>query len=362
MSARILVVDDEPDLEPLMARQFRRELRAGEIKYTFARDGIEALSEIEGDAHFDMVLCDINMPNMDGLTLLGHLTKKDLLLKTVMVSAYGDMANIRTAMNRGAFDFVTKPIEFDDLKATIDKTLSEITILREAIERREAAERAKFNLSRYFPPNLVEILSQTDEPFGAPREQDIAVLFADIVGFTAMSAALPPDKVFGLIRDFHGRMAREVFEADGTLDKDNGDGLMASFGTPVPTDTDAGNAIRCAQGMVRAVERLNVIRARAGETTIQIAVGIHYGSALLGNIGDERRLEFATLGDTVNIASRLEELCRTLVAPVVVSDAAVEAARAEAPQDTAFLDALSSRGVMAVRGLDRPIAVWTLAG
>jgi adenylate cyclase len=361
MSARILVVDDEPDLEPLMMRQFRRELRAGEIEFAFARDGIEALSELEGDARFEVVLCDINMPNMDGLTLLGHLTEKDSLLKTVMVSAYGDMANIRTAMNRGAFDFVTKPIEFDDLKVTIKKTLSEITVLREAIERREAAERAKFNLSRYFPPSLVEILSETDEPFGSPREQDVAVLFADIVGFTSMSEALSPDKVFGLIRAFHGCMAQEVFEAGGTLDKYIGDGLMATFGTPASTGADAGNAIRCAQGMARAVERLNESRASEGETAVQLAVGIHYGSAFLGNIGDERRLEFATIGDTVNVASRLEELCRMLVTPVVISDAAVEAARAEAPDDTAFLDALSSRGVVAVRGLDQPIAVWTLA-
>lgn len=361
MSAQILVVDDEPDLAPLMMRQFRREVRAGEIEFTFAHDGVEALSEIERDGRFDMVLCDINMPNMDGLTLLGHLTEKDSLLKTVMVSAYGDMANIRTAMNRGAFDFVTKPIEFDDLKVTIGKTLSEIMMLREAIERREAAERAKFNLSRYFPPSLVELLSETDEPFGSPREQDVAVLFADIIGFTSMSAALPPDKVFGLIRDFHGCMAQEIFDADGTLDKYIGDGLMATFGTPASTGADAGKAIRCAQGMVRAVERLNESRALAGEATLQLAVGIHYGPALLGNIGDERRLEFATIGDTVNIASRLEELCRTLVTPVVVSDAVVEAARVEAPDDTAFLDFLSSRGVMAVRGLDQPIAVWTLS-
>jgi adenylate cyclase len=362
MSARILIVDDEPDLEPLMMRQFRRELRAGQFEFAFASDGVEALLALEGDAHFDMVLCDINMPNMDGLTLLGHLREKDTLLKTVMVSAYGDMVNIRTAMNRGAFDFVTKPIEFDDLKVTIGKTLSEIEILRKAIERREAAERAKFNLSRYFPPSLVELLSETDEPFDAPREQDVAVLFADIVGFTAMSASLPADEVFGLIRAFHGCLAEVIFEHHGTIDKYIGDGLMATFGTPAPTGVEAANAIRCAQAMVRAVERLNDSRTQAGEATVQLAVGIHYGSALLGNIGDERRLEFATIGDTVNIANRLEELCRTLVTPVVVSDAAVEAARAETPDDAVFLDALSSRGVMAVRGLDQPIAVWTLAG
>jgi adenylate cyclase len=361
MFARILVVDDEPDMEPLMMRRFRRELRAGEIEFTFALDGIQALSKIDANSRFDMVLCDINMPNMDGLTLLGHLAERDPLLKTIMVSAYGDMANIRTAMNRGAFDFVTKPIEFEDLKATIDKTLSEITILREAIERQETAERAKFNLSRYFPESLVETLSQTDEPFGPPREQNVAVLFADIVGFTSISAALPPEKVFELIRAFHSSVAQEIFEAHGTLDKYLGDGLMATFGTPASTGADNSNAIRCAQGMVRGIERLNVSRAAMGEAPIQLAVGVDYGPALLGNIGDERRLEFATIGDTVNIANRLQELCRTLVTPVVVSDAVVQAAQAEASNGPAILKRFSARGVMAVRGLDEPISVWTLA-
>lgn len=361
MSAKILVVDDEPDLEPLMMRRFRRELRSGDLEFTFARDGVQALSEIDVDSHFDMVLCDINMPNMDGLTLLGHLAEKAPFLKTVMVSAYGDMANIRTAMNRGAFDFVTKPIEFEDLKTTIGKTLGEIALMREAIKRREEAERAKFNLSRYFPPSLVEMLAQTDDPFGAPREQNVTVLFADIIGFTPMSAELPPDKLFGLIRAFHGYMAQEIFKAEGTLDKYIGDGLMATFGTPVPTSADASNAIRCAQGMVNAVERLNEKRAETEEVPIKIAVGVHHGPALLGNIGDERRLEFATIGDTVNIANRLEELCRSLVTPVVVSDATIQAAQMEASGDVVFFGNLTSRGMMAVRGLNEPITVWTLA-
>jgi adenylate cyclase len=360
MSAKILVVDDEPDLEPLMMRRFRRKLRAGEYEFAFAHDGVEALSMIDSNGHIDMVLCDINMPNMDGLTLLEHLAERDPLLKTVMVSAYGDMANIRTAMNRGAFDFVTKPIEFEDLNKTIDKTLSEILVMREAISQRKEAERTKFNLSRYFPPNLVETLSQTDEPFGSPREQNVTVLFADIVGFTSISASQPPKKVFELIRAFHKFMAQEIFEAGGTLDKYIGDGLMATFGTPVSKGNDASSAIRCAQAMVDAVGNLNETRAAAGDVPIQIAVGVHHGPALLGNIGDERRLEFATIGDTVNIASRLEELCRTLVTPVVISDTTVQAAQAEAPDDTSLLDNYASRGVMAVRGLHEPIAVWTL--
>jgi len=111
MPTRILVVDDEPDVEVLVTQKFRRQVKKGEMDFLFARDGQHALEVLDGEADIDMVLSDINMPRMDGLTLLDRLNELHRDLKTVIVSAYGDMGNIRTAMNRGAFDFVTKPIE-----------------------------------------------------------------------------------------------------------------------------------------------------------------------------------------------------------------------------------------------------------
>ena len=116
MTARILVVDDEPDLERLILRRFRRPIRDGEFSFTFADDGVNALAKLDASPDTDMLLCDINMPRMDGLTLLGRLQERAGHLATVIVSAYGDMLNIRTAMNRGAFDFLTKPIDFNLLK------------------------------------------------------------------------------------------------------------------------------------------------------------------------------------------------------------------------------------------------------
>ncbi len=130
MTATILVVDDEPDLELLVQQRFRRQIRGGEFGFRFARDGVEALALLADSADVDMVLTDINMPRMDGLTLLQRLQEADDPLSTVIVSAYGDMANIRTAMNRGAFDFLTKPIDFADLETTIRKTLAHIERLR----------------------------------------------------------------------------------------------------------------------------------------------------------------------------------------------------------------------------------------
>ena len=134
---KILVVDDEPDLEPLVLQRMRRKIRSGVYTFVFAQNGVEALVCLREDNEIDMVLSDINMPQMDGLTLLEQIPKVDPELRAVIISAYGDMKNIRTAMNRGAFDFVTKPIDFEDLEITIERTLSHIAEWREALSSRD---------------------------------------------------------------------------------------------------------------------------------------------------------------------------------------------------------------------------------
>ena len=154
MTATILVVDDEPDLEALVLQKFRRQIRDGAVAFVFAHDGIEALQSIEEHPHVDMVVSDINMPRMDGLSLLQKLQEAEDKKSTIIVSAYGDMSNIRTAMNRGAFDFLTKPIDFSDLEMTIDKTIRHVEMMREARRRQAEAERAHASLSRYFSPQI----------------------------------------------------------------------------------------------------------------------------------------------------------------------------------------------------------------
>jgi signal transduction histidine kinase len=149
VATRILVVDDEPDVELLINQQFRRQIRGGEYAFSFARDGEKALAVLLADAGFDLMLLDINMPVMDGLTLLARLHELETPVRAIIVSAYGDMTNIRTAMNRGAFDFVTKPIDMVDLKATISKTRDDIARVREIERRRQAAESARSNLSHF---------------------------------------------------------------------------------------------------------------------------------------------------------------------------------------------------------------------
>ena len=134
---KILVVDDEVDLEPLMLQRMRRKIRSGTYTFVFAHNGVEALEKLHEDREIDMVLSDINMPIMDGLTLLEQIPKVDPNIRAVIVSAYGDMENIRTAMNRGAFDFVTKPLDFGDLQVTIDRTLKHMAEWREALQSRD---------------------------------------------------------------------------------------------------------------------------------------------------------------------------------------------------------------------------------
>src|ERR1700693_3863045 len=159
MTAHILVVDDEPDLETLIQQKFRHQIRDGAVSFLFARDGVEALTVLAANQDVDLVVTDINMPRMDGLSLLQKLQETEEKLSTIIVSAYGDIANIRTAMNRGAFDFLTKPIDFLDLQTTIANTLLHVEVLREARRRQAEAERAHASLSRYFSPNLAERLA-----------------------------------------------------------------------------------------------------------------------------------------------------------------------------------------------------------
>src|SRR5882762_6076461 len=204
--AKILAVDDEADFELLIRQRFRRQIRAEEFTFRFAHHGEEALAVLAEEPDIGLLLLDINMPVMDGLTLLAELRERQSDVRAIIVSAYGDMTNLRTAMNRGAFDFVTKPVDLSDLEITVRKALANIAKAQEMDRLRMAAERARNNLSRYFSPNIVELLAAQDEPLGAGRRETVAVLFADIVAFTRMAEDMAPENVLALLREFHTRM------------------------------------------------------------------------------------------------------------------------------------------------------------
>jgi adenylate cyclase len=224
--------------------------------------------------------------------------------------------------------------------------------------RHATVERERANLARYFSPNVVEELSKNDEPLKQVRAQSVAVLFVDIVGFTAFADGRTPEEVVWTLRQFHALMEQEVFRYNGTLDKYLGDGLMATFGTPFAGEADASNALRCAQAMMTAADRWSDERKAAHETPIRVSFGLHYGPVVLGDIG-LTCLEFAVIGSTVNAASRLEALTRPLDCALVASDDLVKRAKAELGSASPVFRPLKAQASQAIRGLEHPIAIWT---
>ncbi len=169
VSFKILVVDDEPDLEPLVLQRMRRRIRSGQYSFVFAQNGLEALDRLREEENIDMVISDINMPQMDGLTLLEQIPKVDPNVRSIIISAYGDMKNIRTAMNRGAFDFVTKPLDFDDLQITIDRTLAHLVEWRDALSSRDRLVSLENEL------NVASKIQQSILPTQFPRGGDFGI-------------------------------------------------------------------------------------------------------------------------------------------------------------------------------------------
>jgi adenylate cyclase len=219
-------------------------------------------------------------------------------------------------------------------------------------------ERARANLARHVSANLVEDLAAVDEPFGPVRTQEVAVLFVDIVGFTSLCERMPPEAVMAMLRGFHGRMADCVFAHGGTLDKFIGDSVMATFGTPHPGPHDAASALACGRAMLASLGAWNAERAAGCEPPLHIGIGLHFGPVVLGEIGDERRVEFAVLGDTVNTASRLEGLTRELGASMAASQALVD--RVLAQVGPRALGGMRQHAPLAMRGRVEAIDLWTL--
>ena len=323
-AAKILAVDDEPDFETLIRQRFRQRIRAGNLEFRFARHGEEALAMLADEPDIALLLVDINMPVMDGLALLAELRARRSTVRAVIVSAYGDMANIRTAMNRGAFDFVTKPVDLTDLELTIDKTLESIAHVRGLDRQRAAAERARTNLARYFSPNLVEMLAHRDEPLGPVRRETAAVLFVDIVGFTGNGREHAVRIRCDLAGEFHERTAAQIFACGVHVRGSRSETRFLRQVRLVEASSvdDAANALRCANRMLAALDAWNGERAGRGETALSIGIGLNYGPAVMGDVGSDQGLSFTVIGDTVNTASRLQGLTRDLkTSLLVVADA-----------------------------------------
>ena len=229
---------------------------------------------------------------------------------------------------------------------------------RTLVTERSEAERERGNLARYFSPKVVDVLAERDEPLGRVRRQPVGVLFADLVGFTTMAEGMTPEEVMAMLRSFHGRMEEEVFRHGGCLEKFIGDALLATFGVPDIGTRDATDTLACARGMLAALSEWNRERMAAGLPPMRMGLGLHYGPVVAGDIGSQRSMAFATVGDTTNVTSRLQALTRDLGATIVASGALVTAIERE-NVDVALLKGLAPRGPHPLRGRDTPIDLWT---
>lgn len=300
--AKILVVDDETDLEILIKQKFRKQIRQNEYEFVFAINGIDALEKLNVHPNMDLVLSDINMPEMDGLTLLTKLSELNPLLKSVMVSAYGDMDNIRTAMNRGAFDFITKPIDFQDLTITMEKTLKHVRQIKETLK----AIKENNILKMYVDENVLNFMGsqEYESTIMANENIEATVMFIDLCGFTAISENTTPDVVITMLNTYFEVMVKEIIAQEGHIDKFIGDAIMAVFRGDYHLDRaiDAALAVR---HQINILPKVNSTK----QFKPNVSIGIKSGEMISGNIGSSslKRLDYTVIGDTVNIAARLQD-------------------------------------------------------
>src|SRR6476660_3477903 len=273
-----------------------------------------------------MVVCGINMPRMDGLTLLQKLQEADDKKSTIIVSAYGDMSNIRTAMNRGAFDFLTKPIDFSDLEMTIDKTIRHVVMMREARRRQAEAERAHASLSRYFSPQVAARLASEDSRGMEVHRRDVATIFTDITGFTSLVETAEPEVLGALLNEYVGGMTDVVFCHEGTVAKIIGDAIQILFNAPGDQPDYPTRAIACAHDLDLWAESFRGRWTPKGVDFGATRIGVHAGPALVGNFGGNRFFDYTAYGDTINIAARLETANKFLGTRICASAAIAEAA------------------------------------
>lgn len=299
---KVLVVDDEQDLEILIKQKLRRQIREGKYEFIFASDGLEALEIINNNSEIQTIISDINMPRLDGLSLLLKLRDINPLIKTVIVSAYGDMDNIRTAMNRGAFDFLCKPINFEDLEVTLDKTLTYVSQLQNTVQ----ALRENNILKMYVDPTVLEymICCDLEKSLFSNENIEASVVFIDICSFTAIAETEAPDVVVKILNKYFDLIVKEITNHRGYVDKFMGDAVMAVF----RGDFHADRAVEASLAVVKQICAIQNEQNVGIAYSPNVSIGINSGEMISGNIGalSLKRLDYTVIGDVVNTAQRIQ--------------------------------------------------------
>ncbi|XYI02910.1 protein kinase domain-containing protein [Sorangium sp. So ce1128] len=331
--AKILVVDDEPDIQLLLKLYFRQKPGRAAYELVFADNGQLALEELRRHPDIDVVVTDLNMPVMDGLALLERIPELNPLARTVIVSAYGDMTNIRRAMNRGAFDFLFKPINFEDLDATLEKTL------RHVEEHRRKARSNEENdvLRKFTSAALIERLrSLGPEGVSASEALEATVAFIDVHRFTRVAKERPPAEATRMLNANFEVIVPELLAQGGVVDKFVGDAVMAVFHGPDHLD-------RALQACLAVRAQIETIAQRAGDDspyTHGVCTGLSTGTVLAAGVGSHAcgQLGYTVLGEAVNAAAHLARAA--LPGEILVDEAVCAAATREVK-----IEAAGVRGV-----------------
>lgn len=359
MAHRILVVDDEPDLQVLISQKFRSKIRQGDYHFEYALNGAEALEKLKADDSLCIMLTDLNMPVMDGLSLLNHINEEQLELKTVVVSAYGDISNIRTAMNRGAFDFVIKPIDMADLEATMNKAIVEHQIfmqgkeakaqLIETLKEKEVALLEKNTAQQHVIELMADkekmilhqneileqkVIERTSELVAEKKKSDdlllnilphetaeelkqkgsseakyfeqATVIFTDFINFTTMSERLSAKDLVQLLNHYFINFDRLITSHGLEKIKTVGDGYIAVCGLPIE---DKLHAIKVATAAIAIRDFVKTYQDECTKNNtpyFEIRIGINSGPLIAGIVGI-KKFAFDIWGDTVNTAARMEQ-------------------------------------------------------
>ncbi|OBH07956.1 MULTISPECIES: adenylate/guanylate cyclase domain-containing response regulator [unclassified Mycobacterium] len=356
---RLLVVDDEEDVQALFRGRFRKELQRGEYTLSFTTDPLQALKMVDESPDLEVLITDLNMPAMNGLELLAEVAKLRRPLKTIVLTAYNDARNIRGAMMRGAFDFQVKPLDLEDLRATIAKA---VTIVRElqageearrrTVELVEQKRRVEEIFGRYVCEEVkAQLLACPEGHLGSER-RTLTVLMADIRGFTGLSEVLPPEQVVQVLNGYLERATEVMFRRNGTINEILGDGMLVFFGAPISDDDATANAVAAALELQLAMNDLNATHRREGLPELALGIGVHTGEAVVGTIGSRRRQKYTAIGKTVNLVARIES--HSVGGQVLVSDWAYREIRDVASTLASFQ--------VRVKGITEPVTVHDVRG
>ncbi len=359
-AVHLLVVDDEVDMESLFRLRFRRDIREGRLEFRFFNNPSQALAAVAEDPSLEVVITDLNMPELNGLDVIERIETMERPVKVIVLTAYGDIQNIRAAMMRGAFDFLMKPLDVDDLRATLSKAVAITRQLKagdRAVARaQELTDRNRFIeevFGRHVSTDVMTHLLASPSGQGISERRDLTFLMADIRGFSHLAESVEPEVAVSILNGYLQVATDTILSHNGTIIEILGDGLLVFFGAPVADAKAPEHAVCVALELMLAMDRLNEHHRKEGYPEMAIGIGIHTGHAVVGTIGSTRRQKYAALGRSVNLVARIED--QAIGGQVLISDDTREA----------VANLAVTRGTpnqLRVKGFTQPIEVYDLIG